>query len=122
MTFNEFDELMEATYQKLLAMRASKGRDYAGNDDRLANFKRHAEQVDIDPLKIWAVYYNKHHDAIMTFVRMHAHESYQPSEPIEGRIEDAILYLFLLLGLIHDQCKQHISCSSQLTLFSQLPP
>jgi hypothetical protein len=73
-----------------------KGADYAGSEDRLANFKRNADQVGLTPLQVWGIYINKHWDAIMTFVRTGA----VSSEDIQSRFQDAINYLILGSALV----------------------
>lgn len=93
-----FSHFRDEHYAKIAAINDAKGRDYAGDADALANFKAAAEQLGVDPNVIWAVYAHKHWSAIMSFVKNGQVES----EPIEGRIHDCILYLFLLLGLIED--------------------
>lgn len=95
----EFLDLIESEFAKIVEINKRKGHDYAGEDDALANFKRHAEQLGLTPEQIWGVYAGKHWDAIMTYVR----EGAVASEPIEGRIQDAILYLFLLRGLVEEK-------------------
>lgn len=78
----------------------TKGSDYTAGGRRahgkLANFYAVAERAGLSPLKVWAVYFGKHLDAIDTFVRQGA----LASEPIEGRICDAINYLLILAKLI----------------------
>jgi hypothetical protein len=96
MTRDEFQVLMGKQFDQLLAINTSKGHDYAGDEDALANFKRHAANLGLTPEQIWAVYASKHWDAVITYCR----EGAVASEPIEGRIDDALLYLFLLKGLI----------------------
>ncbi|RLC39729.1 MAG: hypothetical protein DRH51_06665 [Candidatus Coatesbacteria bacterium] len=68
-----------------------KGHDYqCGSDDVLANFKRIAERLSLSPLEVWAVYFLKHIDAILTFVK----KGEVASEDIEGRFNDARNYLY----------------------------
>lgn len=77
-----------------------KGADYTRHSaDRLANFKRGAEGLGLSPLQVWAVYFSKHVDAIMSFVKTGKVES----EAIEGRFDDAINYLYLGEALIREQ-------------------
>ncbi len=77
----------------------TKGKDYAGDEDALGNFKAAALQLGIEPEQVWAVYAHKHWSAIMSFCRAGQVES----EPIEGRLHDIIVYSLLLLGLIEDR-------------------
>jgi cyclopropane fatty-acyl-phospholipid synthase-like methyltransferase len=98
MTRDDFIALLQSEFEKIVQINRIKGHDYAGEDDALSNFKRNADRLGLTSIQVWAVYFHKHLDAIETFVR----EGGVASEPIEGRIQDAILYLFLLRGLIED--------------------
>ncbi len=100
---DRFVLLMDNEFQDLLRTGATKGKDYAGDDDALSNFKRHAAELGLTPEQVWAVYASKHWDAIMTYVRL----GHVASEPVEGRIHDAIMYLFLLLGLVIEHKEFH---------------
>ncbi len=82
---------------------AVKGEDYAGTDhqpDVNLNFKKAADRWGITVLQAWGVYFGKHVDAIETFVRKGGVDS--QSEPVLGRITDAVNYLFILLALLED--------------------
>jgi hypothetical protein len=98
---DEFISLMQETFTGLVELNTTKGHDYAGDDDALDNFKRHAVSLGLTPEQIWAVYASKHWDAIMTYVR----EGNVKSEPIQGRIDDCLLYLFLLRGLVAERIR-----------------
>ena len=96
MTRDEFQQLMEEEFKRLLHTNNTKGHDYAGDEDALRNFKKQGERWGITKFQSWGNYAGKHWDSIETFVK----EGAVQSEPIEGRIHDLILYGFLLLGLI----------------------
>jgi hypothetical protein len=101
MISKEFFDLMDATYQRLLDLSESKGMEYAGSADRLSNFKRLGVELSMPPEKVLWVYMTKHLDSLRTWLReLEGPIRRIPSEPIEGRIDDAILYLILLKGLI----------------------
>ena len=70
-------------------------RDLAMND---AGFKQGAIRIGLTPLQVWAIYFYKHIAAIETYVK----NGSVSSEPIEGRIADAINYLILLRALIEE--------------------
>ncbi len=95
----DFQDMMNGHYNIIISINDVKGHDYAGDEDALSNFKKHAAELGLTPEQIWGVYAGKHWDAITTFCR----EGDVKSEPIESRIHDVILYCFLLLGLIEEK-------------------
>lgn len=99
MTRDEFDELLSMTFSSLAALSDTKGTEYAHDADQLANFKRLGERLGMAPEAVLMVYLTKHLDSIESYIRR---PSMDLSEPIDGRIDDAILYLCLLKALIHD--------------------
>jgi len=98
MTFDEMTALVEAEFDWVRNVRETKGKEYAGENDTLADFKEAAEQLDVSPLVVWSVYVKKHERAIDSFVR----EGSAKSEAIEDRVRDVIVYHLLLLGLLRD--------------------
>jgi hypothetical protein len=100
MTNDELNQIIEETFAEITELRQTKGRDYSrGEADTLSNFKRHAAALELTPEQVWAVYASKHWDAVITFCKRGQVES----EPIAGRIDDLLTYLFLLKGLIADR-------------------
>ena len=71
----------------------TKGADYTQNaaDNRIKNFEDIADDIGLDPLTVWWVYFKKHIDAIKTFVK----DRKVKSEPISERFLDARNYLAL---------------------------
>jgi len=92
----DFRACIEAC-DKLLTV---KGHDYTqgakGDEGRLKNFYTSAEALGLTPLQVLGVYMKKHLDAVFTYIGKGKVES----EPIEGRIHDAVNYLLLLNKLI----------------------
>ena len=78
---------------------ATKGRDYAGDEDRLANFKRIATRLGVSPIKVAGVYLYKHLDALDTWLL--TGKLY--GEPIESKFIDIIAYILLMQGLNLEQ-------------------
>jgi hypothetical protein len=95
---SDFLSMMEEDFKELVRLNQTKGNDYSHADDAFDNFRRHARELALRPEQVWSVYAAKHWDAILTYVR----EGDVKSEPIEGRIHDLILYLFLLLGFVSE--------------------
>ena len=103
MDSKEFTVLVEKTQRDTSALLISKGQEYAGTKDRLANFKRGAELTGTTPLQCCFIYMSKHYDSLSTFIKKDAAGFDQHlSEPIEGRLDDLINYCFLMKGLIQE--------------------
>ena len=100
MNGSDFEALMGNTFGNLTKLSASKGLEYSGETDRLANFKDQAKLLGFaSPIQVLGVYLNKHLGSINKFIA----GGTASSEPIEGRIDDAILYLVLLKALISER-------------------
>ena len=100
----EFNKIIETTWSAISKLLVEKGGEYAGDRDRLENFKRNGIQLQVPPELIWAVYYNKHHDAIMQYIQdVKNKKTRTRSEPLDGRIDDMINYLLLFKGLLIDR-------------------
>lgn len=105
---DRFQNLLKATHDRMVELTATKGEEYANNtifgnseadhmaQDQHANFKRLSEELGMKPEQVLSVYLTKHLDAVKSFLK----HGRVYSEPIDGRIDDAILYLILLKGLV----------------------
>lgn len=101
MNQDQFALIVQETITSTAKLLLLKGEEYAGSEDRLANFKRGAALTGATPLQVAFVYASKHYDAIATFVRKDAQAQVQQlSEPIEGRLDDLINYCILMKALI----------------------
>lgn len=101
--FEEYNRIVDETWNKVHQLSHLKGGEYAGDKDRLANFRRNAEALGLSMETVWAVYAAKHWDAIMQYVKDTAtHTNRVRSEPIEGRIDDLIVYLLLFKAIIRE--------------------
>lgn len=90
---------LPAVHARMVQLSKTKGQEYAGSDDALANFRRIGAQLGLPPQVVLWVYLGKHIDAIASYVR---NGHVLSEEPITGRIDDAILYLILLRLLVDD--------------------
>lgn len=95
----DFEKLVNGTLNECIGIMGKKGNDYAGNEDVLRNFKLNAERLGLRPEQIWAVYFMKHIDAILTYVS----DQRIQSEPIDGRIQDSINYLLLFQAMVTEE-------------------
>ena len=108
MTYEAFDELFDGLIAECRGMRDTKGPEYAGTKDRLANFKEQATDYGVSPMVVCGIFKKKHEQAIASYIR----GEYRGSEPIRGRIIDAIVYNALLLGLIVEAESKVRNCSA----------
>ena len=97
----EFQELIDSTFDRMRALTATKGEEYKGvGDNQLANFERLALDLHLTREQVLLVYLSKHLDSIKTAIADFATgKSREYSEPLAGRVDDAILYLLLLKGM-----------------------
>ena len=98
----EFTKLVDSQLEECRRVLVTKGEAYAGNVDRLANFKRNAADLGLTPFQIWSVYAFKHIDTIKIAIKTNPQSPVDKSEGLDGRITDAINYLLLLKSLLHD--------------------
>ena len=104
MKHEEFNKLLNATVEMMKELSELKGGEYAGDTDRLANFKRNADALGLLPEQIWAVYAAKHWDAIMQYVKDSGSGKVRVRmEPIEGRLDDLIVYCVLMKGILQEK-------------------
>lgn len=106
MNLSDSTSLFTETIKSMEKLLVVKGGEYAGSEDRLANFKRGGQLVGITPLQCAFVYASKHYDAIATYVRDDASGEERPrSESIEGRLDDLMNYCFLMKCIIREKEK-----------------
>lgn len=97
-----WQDILDETIASIQKLCETKGGEYkASDDDQLANFRRRAGRYkDVPPELVWAIYAGKHWDAIETYIDdLNVGRTRQRSEPIEGRIDDLIVYLILLKAM-----------------------
>jgi hypothetical protein len=90
-----FEEMVEHERELL----NSKGREYAADDDCLANFNSKSD-LGVTPLQTAYIFLDKHLSSIKSYIRI-GHEI--SNESIEGRIHDARNYLALIAMLIKEK-------------------
>jgi hypothetical protein len=96
----DFEELLQKVITAIRLLSAAKGGEYAGGNDRLANFRRNALQLGVPAEIVWAVYAGKHWDAIQQYVKDIANKQDRPrTEEISGRAHDLIVYLILFIAM-----------------------
>ena len=86
-----------------------------GDDDILYNFKQIADVMKVPAEQVWATYFFKHVQAIMS----HASQpDLVPAEPLQSRFADAINYLFLGYALLceHNRFKKNHFIENEASL------
>lgn len=102
----EYQGIVEETIETIHRLGKLKGGEYAGDVDRLANFRRNGQARRLPMEVIWSVYYAKHHDAIHQWIDdIVDGKERERLEPIEGRIDDMIVYLILLKCMVRERNK-----------------
>lgn len=95
-----YARLLERVNRDIQNLSTVKGGEYAGDDDRLANFRRNAEALGLRMETIWAVYAAKHWDSIMQYVKDLNEGKVRPrAEGLDGRAMDLIVYLILFIAI-----------------------
>ena len=93
-------QVMYAVFNECDALRQAGQAEYAHNEgDAFANFNRVAESLQMDRKSVLLVYALKHWDGIVSFVGGHTSQR----EDVRGRLNDLIVYLCLLRGMIDEE-------------------
>ena len=101
MNQKEYQETREYILNKSQDIMDAKQPEYTNKSiDVLNNFKTTAESIGIKPMEVWAVFFNKHIQAILTHA---GNPNMKQAEPIDSRYADAINYLFLGFSLLVDE-------------------
>ena len=101
MNREDFMNLTENMHKEEKEEYLKKNADYADREGKniLANFERVSKHLNITPQMALLVYLEKHMDAIRSYIRYGS----VMSEPIEGRIKDARVYLSLLRAMVEQK-------------------
>jgi len=93
-------QVMERVFAECQQLRDAGQREYARRESNaFANFERVAERVGISREAVLLVYLEKHLDGIHAWVNGHRSQR----ESVKGRINDAIVYLCLLRGMVEER-------------------
>jgi len=100
MNQKEFQETKKYILEKAQDIMDAKQPEYTNKSiDVLNNFKQTAKSIGIEPMQVWAVFFNKHIQAILTHS---GNPNMKQAEPIDSRYADALNYLFLGFSLLID--------------------
>jgi len=100
----KYNLLVEDTVNNLKKLSELKGGEYAGDSDRLANFRRNGAALGLPMETIWAVYAAKHWDAVMQYiVDLRTGTNRERLESISGRLDDLIVYAVLMKAMVDER-------------------
>jgi len=103
----KFDALVKSTMTELERLARVKGGEYAGDQDRLANFRRNAADLGLNMETVWRVYAGKHWDSITQYIRdLQVGKMRERAEPMAGRADDLIVYLILFKAMLAERGQQ----------------
>lgn len=98
------EEIVKPTVRKIVELGIKKGGEYAGDHDRLANFRRNAAAWGVTMEQVWGIYTSKHWDAIKQYVEDLSKNTHRERmEPLEGRVDDMIVYLMLFKAMLAER-------------------
>tara|TARA_B100000519_G_C13952051_1_gene301170 strand:+ start:204 stop:527 length:324 start_codon:yes stop_codon:yes gene_type:complete len=93
MTQKEFNIISKELKQRATKIMEGKRPEYTNESlDVLRNFKSTAEKLNLSPLKVWSVFFDKQIQSIITHTN---NASLKKSEPIDSRFCDVINYCLL---------------------------
>lgn len=99
MNRSDFSRLMRRVFDdEIDALREAGQAEYAGGDGAFGNFQRVGAQLGVSRERVLLVYLSKHLDGITAWANGHRSQR----EDVRGRVNDAIVYLFLLRGMIEE--------------------
>lgn len=103
-THDRWNKLLDQAISRIKELSTLKGGEYAGDEDRLANFRRNAANLGLSMEQVWAVYAGKHWDAVMQFIKdLGTGKKRERMEPIEGRVDDLLVYLLLFRAMLEER-------------------
>jgi hypothetical protein len=98
-SMKEVEEFFKERFSQIMSLREAGQKEYAHDrGNAFANFERLAGDLDLDRQQILWVYAMKHRDGIAAYLKGHTSQR----EDVRGRIQDLIVYLFLLWAMIED--------------------
>lgn len=100
-----YDKLLADTWETITELSKKKGGEYAaGNDDRLKNFRRNGERLNLPMEIVWAVYAGKHWDAVTQYCAdIHTGTNRPRMESLSSRCDDLIVYLILFKAMLQER-------------------
>lgn len=104
MNFAEFDTFWFKRLREIKKLEETKRGEYNDGRHRFDQFQKEAEEAGIDPKVVWKIYFSKHYRSLMMYIRDCQQSTIRPlSEPIDGRINDMIVYLMIVAGMLQEE-------------------
>lgn len=98
----DFQTFLAVTFDNEIFKTSKEGqKEYALSEDAFDNFNRLSVELGISREQVLLVYFSKHRDGIISYIKGHKSQR----EPVQGRIKDCIVYLFLLWAMINESEK-----------------
>lgn len=96
--------LVEETITQINLLSKLKGGEYAGDEDRLLNFRRNGAKLGLPMEVVWHTYVNKHIDALEQYIKdILAGKTRDRLEKLEARCDDIIVYMILFKAMIEER-------------------
>lgn len=96
----QMGDIMEAIFEECRGLRAAGQKEYAGaGRDAFSNFNRVAQMTGLDRKAGLMVYALKHWDGIVHHIQGETSQR----ENVRGRINDLIVYMCLLRGMLDEE-------------------
>lgn len=131
-TQQEMGQLLDQLMTHVVTTQKEKGGEYSGAKNALAYFETVAKDAEVMPEKVLWIFLKKHLESIRSYInnldmRVDGHDKLYDdlpvlSEPIEGRIVDAITYLCLFAGQTHRRRlqQQFLTAQAPVALSEQM--
>ena len=103
MNMEEFDKLLENRIMLLRRILSFKSSEYSRNNDKLHNFKRAGQMLNVSPEKALIGMKVKHDISILDIVNDIDNDKLPSIELLQEKIGDSINYLILLEALIKER-------------------
>lgn len=117
-TVEQYNKLLEELFDNIRALAKNKGGEYTHGDDRLDNFRRHGNDLNVSMELVWRIYAGKHWDAITTYINdLKDNKDRYRSESITGRAIDLIVYLTLFIAMVEERKEGSQAASASATGF-----
>lgn len=118
MTKEDLLAFIKKEFKEIERLFKAKNGDYAPGNDALSNFKEAAITCGTTDYQAWFVYFFKHFIALQRWIRTGNMNTDTP----KSRIQDMIVYLFLLMALLEENTNYGIFDTKVLNLWKGLAP